>query len=791
LTAGGESWYDGGMKKILKVIAIISIGFLVIVLLAGYLFLSRSLPKTSGLLTVTGLRNEVIIKRDDFGVPFIAAQSLEDMYFATGYCHASDRLFQMDLLRRMSAGRLSEIFGDRALDLDKYHKELLVEETVDRLAAQIQPPLDSLMSGYCRGVNAYLGSRPLPPEFTLLGYRPEEWTIKDIFYIFKLMELALADSGSELTNLKTVQVLGAEVASRLLYGNAGSTIIDDAEYDRLRTNPSLDLALLGEMNRREQSIGSNNWVISGQKTISGRPLLANDPHLESLFPSYFYQVQAQAPEVELCGCTIPGTPFVVIGRNKHLGWGFTNIGTDVIDYFILQANPQDANQYRWQGEWRNFTFIDKKIKIKGKADFIHRVKLAVPGPVLQEGDLCLAEHSLMRYDSTVMDAFYRMNLAQNLEEFLAGLGEFSSPAQNVVFADTAGHIGYYPTGRVPKRSRGNGELPQPADKDEDLWQGFYPETDKPYLIDPEKGFIVTANNPVLPAHGRPIFSRTGIPSFRADRIAELITARATLDMNDMREFQTDCLLVAARFLVGKIKDFSYPAPGPGFVLEQLKNWDFKADRGICPFLFYRLEYHLSRQIFTDHLKNRADQGTISINWLYRILDYPQGNLDSPAFASFIDDITTPQPETFQEIVDRALTATYEDYRAQTAKGKVDWEKLHTVEYRHPLGSVALLKPMFNRGPYYMPGGRGSILTGSFSGSQDFRITHLSTFRLILDFSDFKNSLLINSTGQSGHLLSRHYDDQITLYTRLAYRPLEQLPPQPRQLRLMPGKPGEK
>jgi penicillin amidase len=374
---------------------------------------------------------------------------------------------------------------------------------------------------------------------------------------------------------------------------------------------------------------------------------------------------------------------------------------------------------------------------------------------------------------------------------MAGLGKFSSPAQNVVFADTAGHIGYYPTGRVPKRSRGNGELPQPADKDEDLWQGFYPETDKPYLIDPEKGFIVTANNPVLPARGQPIFSRTGIPSFRADRIAELITSQATLDMQDMREFQTDCLLPAARFLVGKIKDFSYSTPGPGFILEQLKKWNFKADRGICPFLFYRLEYHLSRQIFTDHLKNGDDRGLISINWLYRILDYPLGNLDTPMFASFIDDIATPQPEDFKEIVGRALTATYEDYRAQTAKGKADWEKLHIVEYRHPLGSVAFLKPLFNRGPYYMPGGRGSILTGSFSGSQDFRITHLSTFRLILDFSDFKNSLLVNSTGQSGHLLSRHYDDQITLYTRLAYRPLEQLPPHPRQLRLMPGKPSEK
>lgn len=791
MTGGGESWYDGGMKKIFKVIAIISIGFLVIVFLAVYLFLSRSLPKTSGLLAVPGLQDEVVVKRDDFGVPFIGAQSLEDMYFAIGFCHASDRLFQMDLLRRMSSGRLSEIFGDRALELDKYHKDLLIEETVDRLVAQIQPPLDSLLSSYCRGVNACLGSQPLPPEFTLLAYRPGEWTTKDIFFIFKLMELSLADSGSELTNLKTVQALGAEAASRLIYGNAGSTIINDTEYDRFRSNPALDLALLGEMNRCDQSIGSNNWVISGQKTLGRRPLLANDPHLEGLFPSYFYQVQARAPEAELCGCTIPGTPFVVIGRNKHLGWGFTNIGTDVIDYFILQTNPQDPDQYKWQGEWRNFEFIDKSIKIKGKADLIYRVKLAVPGPVLQQGGLCLTEHSLLRYDSTVLEAFYRMNLAQNLEEFLAGLEKFSSPAQNVVFADTAGHIGYYPTGMIPKRSRGNGELPQPAEKDADLWQGFYPETDKPYLIDPEKGFIVTANNPVLPTQGRPIFSRSSIPSFRADRITELIAARVPVDMHDMREFQTDCLLVAARFLVGKIKDFSFSVPGPDFVLDQLKNWDFKADRGICPFLFYRLEYHLSRQIFADHFKNQADQGLISINWLYRILDYPQGNLDNPVFASFIDDMTTPQSEGFQEIVGRALTATYGDYRAQTAKRNPDWKKLHTLEYRHPLGSVALLKPLFNRGPYYMPGGRGSILTGSFSGSQDFRITHLSTFRLILDFSDFKNSLLINSTGQSGHLLSRHYDDQIKLYTQLAYRPLEQLPPHPRQLRLKPKETGQR
>ncbi len=759
---------------------------LIIVLSILFYFLLRhSLPKLEGQIEVKGTAGEIVIKRNRWGVPFIKAQNRRDLFFGIGFVHAQDRLFQMDFARRLALGRLSEVLGERALELDKYYKDLLIEESIEQSIRDIRPEIQEILRHYCLGVNFFIRNRTLPPEFTLLGYQPEEWTIKDMMSVFKTIEVLLSDSGSELYNFKILQALGKADAQKFMSGVFGAAIIGRDEISEIYKNRTLNRSLTLEMNLSEHSMGSNNWVISGQKTTSGKPMLANDPHLPNIFPSYFYQIYGVSGELSLSGHTLPGIPFIVIGRTNHIGWGFTDIQTDVIDYFILTINPQNPHQYRCDGSWRNFETLEKKINVKGNGEVVHRLKMSCFGPVQDEDGILLARHSILQYPSTTLEAFYEMNLATSTDQFIEAVKKFSSPGQNIVFADRQGNIGYYPSGAVPIRNRGGGNIPAAASGVQDTWQGFLPEEEKPTLFNPAKGYIVTANNPVIPAQREPLFSHSWYLTFRADRIDQLIRASGPLTLCDNIKIQTDSYLGAAAFLIHHIKDFKFEAAEPSFVLDQLKKWNCRTQQGEVPYLFYRFEKHLARHLFTDHIKVEELKTVISSSWIYRTMGYPDEDVNKTDFSYWVDDIRTPQKETFYRIVQKSLLDTYNDYRRQTQKQPPTWKNLHTLYYRHPLGSVSLLKPFLNRGPYFMPGGKGCILTASFDGDRNFKISFLSTFRMILDFSDFSRSLFINSSGQSGHFMSPYYDDQIPLYINLEYRPMEDFSKNLKTLKLLP------
>lgn len=773
------------MNRIKKIILFL-LALIILLTAIVLVLLSRSLPPTRGEIVLDGIQEPVTIKRNAWGIPLIEASSRGDLYFAIGFVHASERLLQMDLNRRYATGRLSEIFGKRTLDIDVYHKDLMVEESVKTVMKMVSPDQTELMLQYCRGVNAFLETQPLPPEFTLLNYRPEPWKLEDIACIFKNMEFLLAGSGSELYNLKVLNVFGEQRARKLIRGVHGSSIVNSNEYEKMYRNQSLKTAFLNEINLQGNRIGSNSWVISGSKTISGYPVIANDLHLPNTFPSYFYQILARSGEDEWSGHTLPGIPNLITGHNSHVGWGFTNVGTDVIDYFILDINPDIPNRYRLDGEWVDFDIIDKVIKVKGQNDVIHRVKVSRLGPVLEDNGRVYARHSVMNYPPTILEAFHRMNFSSTMEEFISGLKMFSSPAQNTVVADKQGNIAYYPTGLVPRRKNGNGSLPVPANQSSDIWDGFYGEDEKPLLINPEKGYVVTANNPVVPENRLPLFAENWYPSFRADRIDSLLSRKVKFSLQDIQSIQTDSFLIGAQFLINRIKKLDFTSDKARFVMEKLRGWNLKAETGIAPYLFYTFESFLNRNVFGDHIKDKElRERLISYTWIYRILDYPRGQVQPEELSFWMDDIHTPDREDFRDMVARSLDETYDQYQAESQQRNLSWEKLHTLYYQHPLGSIAVLKWLLNRGPYYMPGGRNCILTASFRQSRGFAASHLSTYRMIMDFSDFSNSLLINSSGQSGHFLSPNYDDQIDLFINLKYRKMEWFEGKLKTLRLLP------
>ena len=773
------------MKR-LKKILLFFLAFIILLVSVLLVLLGRSLPPTRGEVVLDGIQHPVTIKRNAWGVPWIEAGSRPDLFFAIGFVHASDRLFQMDLNRRYATGRLSEIFGKRNLNMNRYHKEMMVEESVKKIIKMVPQEQFVFLLHYCRGVNAFMETRPLPPEFTLLNYSPEPWKPEDIASIFKNLEFLLAGSGSELYNLKVLKVFGSERAQELIRGIHGATIISSNQYEKNYQSESLKTAFLHEANLQGNRIGSNNWVISGSKTTTGYPFLANDPHLPNTFPSYFYQILARTGQDEWSGQTLPGIPYLIIGRNAHVGWGVTNVGTDVIDYLILDINPDNPNQYRLDGDWVDFDIIDKVIKVKGREDIIHQVKLSRLGPVLEDNGRVYARHSVMEYPSTILEAFEKMNLSRNVDECLSGLKMFSSPAQNVVVADRQGNIAYYPTGLVPIRKHGNGALPVPVNRSTEIWEGFYSEEKKPFLKNPERGYVVTANNPVIPENRLPLFAENWYPSFRADRIASLLNREAKLSMKDIQAIQTDSFLTGARFLIERIRPFTFTSEKARFVREKLAAWDFRAQSGLAPYLFYTFERILNQKIFGDHIKDtELRKRLISYTWIYRILDYPRGQIQPAGLSFWMDDIRTPARETFYDMVASSLDETHDRYMELSRKQNLSWEKLHTLSYNHPLGSIPVLKWLLNRGPYFMAGGRNCILTASFRQSTGFAVSHLSTFRMIMDFSDFSNSVLINASGQSGHFLSPHYDDQIDLFVNLKYRQMEHISKKSRTLRLLP------
>ncbi len=757
------------MKKIFKRILIGVFILLVLLSSITYFYLKSTIGRTSGSLSISELKDKVIISRNKIGVPKIEAKNQDDMFFAIGYVHASDRLFQMDMIRRLATGRLSEIMGKRTLNIDKRYKNLMVEEAIENsLSEKLPEKIKKILINYCKGVNYFIKNETLPPEFKLLGYKPEEWKIKDVLSIFKNMENILAGSGYELGNYKITKALGTDIASKLISGTFGASIINEREYNSFFENDSLLSFASTENEQVENGVGSNNWVISGKKTSTGLPLLANDPHLSNVFPSYFYQFYATDGKIILSGNSIAGVPFVIIGRNKKIGWGFTNVGTDVIDYFILEVDEK-SERYKLDDKWEKFTIIEKNIKIKGDKNYIHKIKMSKFGPVFEDNGLVFARHSIMSYKSTVLSAFYEMNFSESIIDFLGALKIFTSPAQNVVFADTLGTIGYYPTGSIPDRRKGNGSLPVKITKSTEVWNGFIDEKKKPYLINPNKGYIVTANNPVIDSGKLPVFGINWFPSFRADRIDELIKDKTNLTIEDMKEVQTDSYIKSAEYLISLIKDFNFKDKNINFILDKFKNWNYSADKGVEPILFYKFQNLLSKNIFEDDIMDKRNKNIISRSWLYRMMNYPNKNF-SKEFLFLVDNKNTEINETFFDIVKKSLKETYIHYK-ENNKSDIIWKKQHSLYYRHPLGSVKILGSLLNRGPYFMEGGKDCILTASFSSSS-FKISHLSSFRMIMDMSDFANSIMINSSGQNGNFMSMNYGDQIKLFTNLKYRKME-------------------
>jgi penicillin G amidase len=756
-------------RNIIVLLALIIL--LPVIGIAGcWLWLRSGLPRLDGTVTLPGLTAPVEIATDRHAIPHIFAQSQEDAYFALGYVHARDRMWQMDFNRRIGAGRLSELIGSAGLHYDRLMRVLgfqaSAESSVQALAPEVRRALDS----YAAGVNAWLDTRsgPLPLEFQVLGYTPEPWKPADSLIWGKLMALQLSGNyNDELLRARLMRKFPADTI-RQMYPEYPATApvtlaadLADVNFDRLHAALPPPLG---------PATASNEWVVSGERSATGKPILVNDPHLQLGAPSLWYLARIEAPELSLVGATVPGVPFHVLGRNDRISWGFTTTGSDVQDLYVERLDPNDPERYLTPGGPRAFDRRTEIIKVKDAPDEQLVVRTTRHGPVLSDVEpralqaapeghvISLAFTGLSDRDTTA-EALWRLNRAPDWEGFKAALRLIQAPQQNIVYADVQGNIGFYTPGLVPVRRKGDGSIPVPGWTDEYAWTGAIPFEELPQAFNPPNGRIVNANNRVVDPEYRWFLSNQWDDWYRAARIEQVLDASRRHDVAAAESLLKDTVSLAARDLLPLMLRIEAATPAGKAALDMLRGWDATMARDRAePLIYEWWARELNRGLYADELGNLFPNiWSASPRLVLHILTRER---------QWCDDVTTPDiSETCDDILksslDRALAILTERHGPDMAKWR--WGMEHRAPLAHQvLSKVPVLKDLFDIG-IETDGGNHTINRGGSNirdGNAPFSHIHGAGYRAVYDMSDPANSCFMISTGQSGNPLSSHYGDLV-------------------------------
>lgn len=773
---------------------------LVLVALLGYglRVWRRALPRTAGELAVSGLEEPVEIVRDKWGVPHIFARSEEDAVFGLGYCHAQDRLFQMELSRRGSQGRLAELLGPPVVRTDKLFRTVDLFGPGSRMLARARQEVRSAFAAYARGVNAAVAELDgrWPPELALLGAGFAPAKDDDFVGLLGFMSWSLNQAWTfdPLYERLVAKVGPGRAAELFPYDRGGRPAVHPSEAAalppslfRLSAEEEELLAFLPSLQ------ASNNWVVGPKKSASGHPLLANDPHLGHGLPGIWYEAHLVTPTLDVIGVGLPGLPFLAIGHNRDIAWGFTNAMLDASDFFMETLRP-GSDEVQSRGEWVKLGSREEVIKVRGAGDVRLVVKTTPHGPLVGELAGCSADPAepcpppppagegralalqwnLHGEGPNELDGFYDLVRARDWQEFRSAVRRFGALAQNIVYADRAGHIGLQTTGAVPRLKgvwSGSG-LRDGATGTQD-WDGFVPFEDLPSTYDPPEGWLASANNPTLLAMPYYISSQWE-PLDRYSRIAELLKGKDRLSLEDMKAIQSDTLLVSAREMTPALLAAFHgrrPEGKVGAALAALEAWDFEMrPDGVAPSVFAAFHRRLFHEVFADEMGEELAKA-------YR----SRGNLS----AIMLTEVMARGPERWFDRVDTEGVETKDDtLRAALEKAVAElgtrlgpdpsawtWGRLHTIELQHPLGRAsALLGFFFNRGPFPLAGHTSTVNKGEFK-EEDFRVRHGPSMRQITDLRDPARALAVLPAGQSGLPASPHYDDQLPLWLAGEYHPL--------------------
>jgi penicillin amidase len=791
----------------------------------AWFFFQSSLPQTEGRINVAGLREPAMIERDADGVPHIRARSESDAYFALGYVHAQDRLWQMEAMRRFGAGRLSEAFGRQTLGTDRMMRALGLYGIAERIYDGLDPRVRLGLIAYAQGVNAYLDHHAgaWPVEFYVAGLRPEPWKPADSLVWGQLMGLRLAgDWRSELFRQRLASRLKPDQLEELLDkpSQGGPVSIEEpqrkaaapAASDHAAYTPSLSVpetlladvaGLLPDEHVMGPGTASNSWVLAGSRTASGKPLLANDPHLSLELPSTWYLARIDAPGLSVAGATAPGVPFHVLGHNARIAWGFTNTGSDVQDLFVERTDPNDATRYLTPEGSAPFTERREIIKVRGADDVVMALRETRHGPVVSDlmsesmqdmpaGDVLAFAASGLRSDDRSAQALYLLNHARDWDSFTRAVSDFHSPQQNIAYADVDGNIGLYVAGRVPMRKSGEGLFPVPGWTGEYDWTGFVPFEDLPHSYNPASGRLANANNRVVgPGYPYPL-GRDWTEPFRINRIEEMIAGAAQHDADSMTRMQGDVhSLVPAALLplmLPPLRALPLDQGRYAGLIDSLAAWNGDMTREQAqPLIFTAWLRELARLIAGDELGPLfASSWRLQPAFIANVLRQDQ---------RWCDDITTAETESCDLMVQRAFVSAMDKLIARFGNNPAAWRwgDAHVANLANRLltrvpGLGALADIDLST-----PGDDSTVNRGSTSirdEADPYAHVHGPGLRAVYDLADLEKSRFIIAGGQSGNMLSRHYGDMARRWRDLGYVTLPRQPALPQRLLLTPtGQPG--
>ncbi|ART48228.1 penicillin acylase family protein [Acidovorax carolinensis] len=835
------------------------VGLVAAALLAGAggaLYVQRTFPALDGQIVVGGLRDGVRVQRDAADVTHIRAQSARDAWFAMGYVHAQERTWQLEFNRRVMHGELSEVFGPATLETDKLMRALDIMGHARKQYAGLPAHAREALQAYSQGIHAFHKNLPqaLPPEFHVLGVKPggatgAVWEPEDSVAWALMMALDLGGNwGNEFARLSMVRTLdtgrlwqlmppypgeppAASADLAALYRQLG--IYRDSATPPAPANTEGDkpvatsagpqeaaamlsrqvsqgmLAWTEDITRNAgnpEGKGSNNWVLAGTRTVSGKPLLANDPHLGLSAPAIWYFARLQAPAgvaadgtpigaMDAIGATLPGLPFVVLGRTDSVAWGFTNTGPDVQDLYLEQINPADPSQYRTPQGWMPFALRTEVIRVKGQPDVVLALRATRHGPVLSDVQKSHAEvldlrkyvlalrWSALDADNQTVLAGLQTNQAKSVRELFEALEPYHSPMQSVVAADVQGNIRFKAMGKVPVRHAGNdirGVAPSPGWDARYDWQGWLPSSETPE-DDGGSGWVATANQRVTAPGYAHYLAQDWVVPYRHDRIAQLIEATPRHDMASMQAIQVDTLSLATQRLLPHLRKAAPQHPLAAAVQALLRDFDgvMDAERA-APLVFAAWTDELAKGVIASRVGEDRFKAT------YGKRDYRaalEGILER-------DDAWWCQPLSCadQSAAARALDRLHAAHGADPARWR--WGDAHPALSSHrPLGNVALLAPYFDVS-VASPGDAYTVNVGQYNAGDakgPFVNRHAASLRAVYDLADLEQSRFIYQTGQSGLVFSPRYRDMHSTWVQAGYRPLQREPARMRHdLRLVPA-----
>ena len=761
-------------KKGLKVTVVL----FVFVVVGTWLYSKTYHPNYNGEIEIKNLSEKVTIYFDEIGVPHINAENQNDAYTALGYVHAQDRLWQMEMIRRIAAGRLSEIFGEKLIKTDKLFSGLGIEEASERTIKNLdkKSPQYKLAIAYLEGVNQYIEEGKTPIEFTLVGVEKEKYTLKDVYNVFGYMAFSFAVAHKTdplLTEVKEKlgdayfkELIGAEFENLTIIKNEKNAVLTGSFakamhdlYDILPISPF---------------IGSNSWVIGADKTKNGKVIFANDPHIGFSQPSVWYQAHIKTPDHEIYGFHLALVPFPLIGHNKDYAYGLTMFENDDVDFYVEEENPENKLQYKSGNGFVDYKLIEKRIKIKGRKDSVYTIKVSKHGPImngivdhLDDTRPIAMQWIYTKLDNQILDVGYEISHAKNLSEFKEGASKLHAPGLNMMYGDAKNNIAWFASGKLYKYRDSlytKTYLDGASGKDEILEYLDFEEN--PQAINPSWNYVYSANNQPDSVAGA-MYPGYYLNEDRAERIVQLLEPKNDWTKEDVAKMIYDVTSIKAPIVVADFvksintKDLSASEKQ---AVSFLKNWKGNFDKEeIGPVIYNRMVYEFQKNTFADEMGKAYNQfvNTPFIEKVLPVQAKREGSI-------WWDDISTKDKiETKEDIINTSFKNAFAFLQKQLGENVENWKwkRVISVEYKHAVGEVAVLRSFFNVGPFVTVGGDQVINNQIYDidSTGVYKVKAGPSTRRIVDFSDVENSLAILPTGQSGNVFSEHYKDQAQKY----------------------------